>query len=261
MSTPLEQVSKIDFSRTLSDSWAGFKSKWGVLVGSTFIYMVLMGLLSVLPYTLGGGLKSMEDMVDSGATVLDYSELPWSFYVWMLPMFIVAFIFSVNLTRAAILIAKGNPELVTLKTFVRVDGLISAIAISLISAIATTVASILSLVPLYFADSMNPSVALILAVILYLPGIIVSILLYFALYAFFGDELGIKNSLGASINVAKKNFWTCVGLGVLSILLVYASIIPIGLGLLITIPLVTLWGAYAYRGATPLTTDGNIEMV
>ena len=49
MSTPLEQVSKIDFSRTLSDSWAGFKSKCGVLVGATIIYMILVGLLSTLP--------------------------------------------------------------------------------------------------------------------------------------------------------------------------------------------------------------------
>lgn len=261
MSTPLEQVSKIDFSTTLSDSWAGFKSKCGVLVGATIIYMILVGLLSTLPGLFGGGEEAMENLENFGTTTLDYNSLPWSYYAWMIPVYIVAFFFSVNLIRAAILIAKGTPERVSLKTFIRVDGLVTAIAISLITGVITTVVSMLSLIPLLLMDSENSTVALILASILYLPSLILSILLYFALYAFFGDELGIKNSLLASINVAKKNFWICAGLGALSVIVVIVSIIPFGLGLLITIPLITLWGAYAYREATPLTTDGHIEMV
>ena len=84
-------------------------------------------------------------------------------------------------------------------------------------------------------------------VLLIIPGIILAIKLQFASYLIIDKGFGIKESIKKSWAMTKGEVWNLFLFGLLLILINLAGVIALVVGLLLTVPLTMVAGAYVYR--------------
>lgn len=101
----------------------------------------------------------------------------------------------------------------------------------------------------YFVASILYTLAVIAGFILFvIPGIVLAIRLQFYMYAIVEHEHDDPiESLKRSWNMTRGHFWKLFGFLLVSCLLIAVSAIPLGLGLLFSLPVVSIAYAYLYR--------------
>lgn len=101
----------------------------------------------------------------------------------------------------------------------------------------------------YFVASILYTLAVIAGTILFIiPGIIIAIRLQFYMYTVIEHEHEDPlESLKRSWNMTRGHFWKLFGFLIVSGLLIAVSAIPLGLGLLFSLPVVSIAYAYLYR--------------
>ena len=90
-------------------------------------------------------------------------------------------------------------------------------------------------------------------VLLLIPGIYLSVRLAFYLQAIIDQKVGPIESLSKSFEITKGYFWQIFGLGIVLVVVNIIGAIPLGLGLLVTVPMTALAGMFAYRRLAGVT--------
>jgi len=107
----------------------------------------------------------------------------------------------------------------------------------------------------YFLASLLYALIVCAGMLLFIiPGIIWSIKYRFYPYFIVEKNAGVWESLDMSGKITNGNKWTLLGLSIVMTLLVLVSMIPFGLGVLITAPMSLLVSVYTYKvllGAQP----------
>jgi len=100
----------------------------------------------------------------------------------------------------------------------------------------------------YFLVSLLQGIIILAGfVLLIIPGIIFALMFGQSLYALIDKNKGVLESLSYSAKITKGYRWKILGIGIVLFFLILVSIIPFGLGLLITIPLSITLSAHLYR--------------
>lgn len=84
-------------------------------------------------------------------------------------------------------------------------------------------------------------------ILLIIPGIYLGIRYQFYAYAMVDKNLGVMESLKQAGEITKGSWWMLLLLGVLEGILFFVGALPLGLGLILVIPLVALVTASVYR--------------
>jgi len=152
-----------------------------------------------------------------------FGEGPAGFFLG-LAGFVVGLIFKVGLTRISLLIESGRtPKSDDFKTEPIV---VFKVFVANIICILLTVLGLMLLI---------------------VPGIIVLLRLSMTTYIIVDKNLGAWESVKKSWKLTKGHSWKLLSLGLISILLAIAGLLPVGLGLLIVLPLLYIVGAIFYR--------------
>jgi uncharacterized membrane protein len=149
-------------------------------------------------------------------------------------------LFSIGLTRIALSCAAGHAELKELVSEYRY-------------------------IPVFLVASILFGILTMIGFILFIiPGIILSLMFGQYVYAILDKQKGIVGSLQYSAAITKGYRWRVFLIGIVSVLIVIVSIIPLGLGLLITIPLMSFLQGHVYitlRDIYEAKQSGRAEQV
>jgi uncharacterized membrane protein len=84
-------------------------------------------------------------------------------------------------------------------------------------------------------------------ILLIVPGVIFAIKYGYYGYAIVDRNLGVRDSLKLSAKITEGAKWQILGLWVLMVCLIIISIIPLGLGLIVTVPMAMVLSAIVYN--------------
>ena len=100
----------------------------------------------------------------------------------------------------------------------------------------------------YFAASILVGIMTFIGLILLIiPGLWVAMTYGQSPYLTLDKKIGPIEAIKMSAKITKGHRWNLFGLGIVSLLIGLVSMIPLGLGLLVSVPVVTIAWAYVYR--------------
>ncbi len=152
-----------------------------------------------------------------------------------LASFIVGMLFDIGMRRIGILIDSGQTP--------KADHFRSDLGLFLSVLWATVIVSVLSFI------------GFILFVI---PGIIVVIRLSMAIYLILDKKLDAWAAVKESWRLTKGSSWKLLGFFILAFVVVIISIIPLGLGLIISIPFLSMTHAVIYRKIVKIKSESTL---
>lgn len=219
-------IQGLDVGEVISRSWKGFASSvggWIVLAIVAFIGM-LVATIPTSMATLSALEDSTGDTLDPNAFAVDFGT---QFFTWILTTLIFSVIANMAI-QAALRCANG--ESLGVGDFFSLRNFGNFIAVYVAISVANFV---LGLIPFIGG----------------LLSIVLAVFVFFAYYAAV-DGNDFSTSFIKSKDILLRNPSVCLLSAIVFILLIIVSVIPFGLGLLITLPMYAIGGAVVYIAAT-----------
>lgn len=214
----------LDVGTVLSGSWNGFKNNlapW-IVFG---IVSVVIGWITNIPSFAGGGM-SFEMSTETGTQ--SSGNVGLSLITGLIAI-VVGFILMNIAYQGALRTVAG--ERMSVGDFFKLRNLGSH-AITYLALIGIAI------------------VCAIVIIIGWIVGIVLFVLLYFAMMHVVATNAGVGDAFKTSIAVVRENLGTCLALGAIFILLGIASIITLGLAMIVITPLMYIATAWVYLSAT-----------
>ncbi len=211
----IQTIRQFQVGDVLSEGWEGFKANAGVLIAALIITVVI-SVFVVAPLNFATNLAK-----DHWALVTILSLIRG------IVQTLISVFFQMGLITIGLKIARGQtPEIGDL--FANFDKLATGFLVNVLLGIVTTIGFILLIV----------------------PGIIVALMTCLSMWFVVDRNLGVLDSIKASIDATRGSLLNLFIFGAVGILLSVIGAIPCGLGLLVAVPVLTVAAAHIYLALT-----------
>ncbi|GGG18432.1 hypothetical protein GCM10007304_35500 [Rhodococcoides trifolii] len=198
----------------LSYGWNKFKANAGVWVGIMLVAAVISAVVSYLT----GGFSSNTDDLAATFSILNI--------LGTLASAVVSYLLNAAFVRGALHETDGNKP--SFAAFFQFSNVLAVVLSSVLVGLLTGIGFVL----------------------LIIPGIVVIFLTWWTLQFVLDHDLGPIGAIKASAKAISSNFGTLFVLALACVGINIVGAIPIGLGLLITVPVTIIAGTFAYRVVT-----------
>lgn len=194
---------------SLRDGWDAFKDEWMMVYGIGIVYLIVVGILSALSFPF---------RPESG-------DSPGAFYLlYQFVSTIIQVLLGAGASYALLGIVQNDASGGMDRLFAGLSHLVPLLVATLLTWIAVGFGFIL----------------------LIIPGIVISLGLSQVYYLILDRQLGAVEAMQASWAMMRGYKMSLLVLGIASLLIVLVSLIPFGLGLLVSVPTVSLATAAFY---------------
>jgi len=214
-------VTPFDLGPALSYGWERFKSNAGVFIGGFLAWTVGAGIVVMIlaSIILGGtGAAARSGVGSSGLLAAGFG---FGFFVVLALSMVITFLAGAGMTNAALVVTRTGRA--TFADFFKIPNVAQVALTALLVGLASGLVSFTGIGP-----------------------IVVAFFAFFALHFALDKGLGAIDAIKASIDVAMKN------VGPLAIFVIVVSIVGslggiVFVGVIVTVPIALLAGAFAYR--------------